>query len=133
MIRQKRPDVKNALSIVEAAQNDMKFTLSLQISEQSASTITRNIYESFRKIGDALLVARGVHAKDHVTPIKELLKLQVVTTRPIQLIDNLRKLRHNINYYGYNPSLPEVEDIISLAKSCFPPLVKEVLDIIKSF
>ncbi len=126
-IRYKRPDKKNALSIIDAAKKDMKFTFSLTPTEESGATIVRNIYECFRRLGDALLVARGIESKDHILPINELLKLRVFTDRPISLIDNLRRLRHNINYYGYSPKLIEVEDTISLAKSCFEPLLNEVL------
>ena len=76
-------------------------------------------------LGDALLTAKGTEG-DHAEQIKELLKLQVKTSRPIQLIDHLRQLRHNMNYYGYKATLIEIEDIISLAKSCFEPLYNEV-------
>ena len=123
-IRYKRPDKKNAFSILNAAKKEMNFTLSLPISEQSGATIVRNIYECFRMLGDALLVAQGFESKDHITPIKELLKLKVDTSRPINLIENLRSLRHNINYYGYAPKIIETEDVASLAKSCFEPLYK---------
>ena len=41
-IRYKRPDKKNALSILEAAKRDMTFTLSMQLTEQSGPTIVRN-------------------------------------------------------------------------------------------
>jgi len=125
-IRYKRPDEKNALSIITAAKKDMKFTLSLHPTEESGATIVRNIYESFRMLGDALLVAKGIKSEDHIAPIRELLKLQVSTTRPINIVENLRKLRHNINYYGYSPKLIEVEDTISIAKSCFNPLLAAV-------
>ncbi|MFH1275630.1 MAG: hypothetical protein ABIH82_00800 [Candidatus Woesearchaeota archaeon] len=125
-MRQKVPDKKNAESIIEAAERDLEFTLTLPVNEQSAATIVRNIYECFRMLGDALLVIKGISTKDHITPIKELLNLPVSTSRPIQLIDNLRKTRHNINYYGYKPSLEEVKDTISLAESCFSSLLKLV-------
>lgn len=131
-IRYKRPDQKNALSIVSAAKRDIDFTLSIKVTEESGATIVRNIYESFRMLGDALLVIKGVKSEDqkmsHVMPIKELLKLQVSTSRPINLIENLRQLRHNINYYGYSPKSIEVEDVISIAKSCFKPLLNEVIN-----
>lgn len=125
-IRHKIPDKKNALSIIEAAKRDMKFTLSIIPTEESSATIIRNIYECFRMLGDSLLVSRGIKSEDHITPINELLKLKVETKRPINVIDNLRKLRHNINYYGYKPRLIEVEDTISLAKNCFEPLLNVV-------
>lgn len=124
--RHKRPDRKNAQSIIEAAQRDMEFTLSLDVNEQSGPTIVRNIYECFRMLGDALLVAKGIVSTDHVKPIKELLTIKAKTKRPISLISVLRQMRHNINYYGYKPNLKEIEDVISIAESCFIPVVTEI-------
>ena len=125
-MRYNKPDKKNALSILEAAERDMKFTLNLKATDLSSTTIIRNIYECFRMLGDALLVSKGIDSKDHLAPINELLKLNVSTKRPINLIENLRRLRHNINYYGYKPRLEETIDVISIAESIFYPLVKTV-------
>ena len=127
-LRYKRPDMKNAISILNAAKRDMEFTLSLRISEESAATIIRNIYECFRKLGDSLLVSRGIESIDHIEPIKEILKLKVSTQRPIWLIENLRRLRININYYGYSPNPEEVRDAISIAKACFWPIHNKILE-----
>ena len=129
-MRYKRPDHKNALSIIEAAERDLQFTLTLKPSEAAAATIARNIYECFRMLGDALLVAKGIQSDDHIAPIKELLRLKVITKRPIYLIESLRILRHNVNYYGYNPKIAELDDAVSIAKTCFFPLLKEVKIII---
>ena len=126
-IRHKRPDKKNALSIINAAKRDMEFTLSLNVTQEAGATIVRNIYESFRMMGDALLVAKGIESDNHILPIKELLQLKVDTKRPVNLIENLRQLRHNINYYGYAPKLVEIEDAISIAKNCFKPLLNEAI------
>lgn len=104
----------------------MRFTLTLPISVDSTFTIVRNIYECFRMIGDALLVSQGIVATDHYEPISALLKMEVDTRRPISTIDNLRRLRHNINYYGYHPTIAEANDTIDIAKSCFKPLLNAV-------
>lgn len=125
-MRYKRPDKKNALSIIGAAERDMKFTLSMKTTEDSGSTIVRNIYECFRMLGDALLLSEGIESEDHIAPIRELTKLKVETERPINLVDNLRRLWHNINYYGYKPKLDEVKDVISIAETTFQPLLKTV-------
>ena len=70
----------------------------IEPTEESGSTIIRNIYESFRMLGNALLISKGIESQDYITQINELLKTKVSTSRPINLIDNLRRLRHNINY-----------------------------------
>ena len=126
MIRQKHPDKKNALSILNAASTQMEYTLTLESSDNSAFTIIRNIYECFRMLGDALLITQGIESEDHLAPIHELLKIRVETPRSITLVDHLRRIRHNINYYGYTPKKEEADDAISLAKACFEPLFNAV-------
>ena len=128
MIQHVQPDKRKALSLIQASENDIGFTLTLKPNKSSGNTIVRNIYECFRMLGEALLISRGIKSDDHILPINELMKMDVNTTRPISLLDNLRRLRHNINYQGYSPSVVEVEDVISLAKSCFEPLKKTVLE-----
>jgi len=118
-MRHKQPDKKNAQSMIASAKKTMDYTLTLSINEQSAVTITRNIYECFRMLGDAILAGKGIPSQDHILPIKEISQLAIDAKRPIALVDNLRLLRHNINYNGYNPTLAEVNDAISLAKACF--------------
>lgn len=126
-MRFKRPDHKNALSLIEAAEKKMNFTLKLELNEDSASTIASNIYECFRMLGDALYVKLGIQDASNKESVDELLELEVETTRPTNLIKTLKFLRHNINYYGYEPKLNEVADAINIAKACFNPLKEEVL------
>lgn len=125
-MRYKRPDAKNALSILESAKKTMDFTLTLEINEQSATTIARNIYECFRMLGDALLISKGIASEDHLLPIKEVSTIKIESARPIASVENLRILRHNVNYYGYAPKIPEVEDAISIAKACFYPAYERI-------
>lgn len=129
--RVKHHDKKNALSIISAAEREMQFTLKQPITDESAFNIIRNIYESFRMLGDAQLVAKGIVSQDHVQQIRELEILQVKTERPIKLINSLRRLRHNINYYGYTPTKAEAEDAVSIAHACFYPLLHKIKEELK--
>jgi len=124
--RYKHPDKKNAASIISASSKQMKYTLSLESNDDSAFNIIRNIYECFRMLGDAILVLQGRISEDHVEQIRVLENLNIQTERPIKLVDNLRRMRHNINYYGYAPKKVEADDAISLAKACFKPLLEAV-------
>lgn len=124
--RIKHPDKKNALSIAQATEREMYFTLKQAVTEESSFNIIRNIYECFRMLGDARLVSQGIKSQEHREQIRVLETMQVETKRPIKLIDTLRKLRHNINYYGYVPTKAEAEDAISIAHACFFPLLKEI-------
>jgi len=118
-MRVKKPDHKNALSLIIESENQMKFTLTIPVTEDSAFTVLRNIYECFRMLGDALLANQGLETTDHIEPLNALLKLNIDTKRPINTIDSLRRIRHNINYYGYHPTIIEANYAIDIAKSCF--------------
>lgn len=124
--RVKHHDKKNALSIVHAAEREMQFTLKQTITDESAFSIIRNVYECFRMLGDARLVSNGIVSTDHVEQVRELETIKVITSRPLKLIGTLRKLRHNINYYGYIPTKAEAEDAVSIAHACFNPLLREI-------
>lgn len=130
-MRIKRPDYKDAESLLEAARRDMHYTLSLKVTSDSTPTIIRNVYESFRMLGDALLISKGIESSDHVQPIQEILKLPIETKRPLQVIDHLRRLRHNINYYGYFPTVEEAEEVISIARGCFEDVCQKIKELVK--
>ncbi len=129
-MRKKYPDKKRALSLIESAKRDLNYTLKIIVNEESANTIIRNIYESFRMLGEALLLNKGIEFSDHISSINELLKLKITSDRPINAIESLRRIRHSINYYGYRATTSEVFNIVSIAKTCFAPLLKEVLKIV---
>ena len=129
--RMKHRDSKNAQSILDAAEREMQFTLKQPVSEESSFNIIRNIYECFRMLGDAILVSRGIVSQDHVEQIRELELIQVETKRPIKLIDSLRKLRHNINYYGFNPRKTDSDDAISFARTCFSKFAEGIKKLVQ--
>lgn len=124
--RSRFPDLVKAKSMIDAAEKDMKYVMSLLPSLEGGSTIIRGIYENFRALGDSLLVVKGIETADHKGMIQELMSLKVKADRPLGALDSLRRLRHDINYRGYIPSLDEVEEARSLSKSLFVPILKEV-------
>lgn len=132
MERIKFRDKQKALNLIETSIKDMNFTLKLPVSQSSSNTIIRNIYESFRMLGEALLVNKGVEFADHVQSINELINLNLDTSRPLNLLDSLRRLRHKINYNGYLSTIEESEEAISIAKSLFAEIKKEIKKVIEN-
>src|SRR3989344_4541591 len=129
MIRKRKPDKFKAQSMLIAAEIEVNFIKTLNPSTASASTIVRGIYEVFRMLGDALLLIHGKEASglDHHTQmVKELFTLQTNTSRPIQVLLNLKNLRHKVNYQGYIPGIEEIKDALSILDSCFNPILEEI-------
>ena len=124
--RFKHSDKKSAESIILASIRQMDYTLKLEPNDESAFNIIRNIYECFRMLGDALLVSKGLTSEDHIEQIIAIENLNLQTARPIKLIDHLRRMRHNINYYGFFPKKNDADDAISFARSCFNQIANAV-------
>ncbi len=130
-IRIKHPDKAHARSMLKAAKEEMEFTLTLESNDKSAATIIRNVYESFRMLGEAMLVKKGVSTTDHREQIQPLLSLDIKTVRPLQIIEQLRRSRHSINYYGYRPKKADADDAIDFTRKCFHTIFLEVHKIIE--
>ena len=126
MNRKKIPDIKKAESLVNSSLEDMKYTMTLKINNKSSNTIIRNVYECFRMLGEALLAKKGIESRDHIMPINELISFKINTIRPLNILDNLRKLRRNVNYYGYKSTSEDAKQAIEFAKSCFYPLLEAI-------
>ena len=124
-MRKRVPDPAHSRSLMQASEAEMNFIEKIKPTTEAASTIIRGIYECFRRLGAALLLIQGLEG-DHEQSIAELTKLIVPTKRPLLVLENLRKLCHDINYRGYIPSQADLEDVLSIQKACWAPILKEV-------
>ena len=125
-MRKRMPDVPKARSLIEASEKEMKYLETLEPVKEAGSTIIRGIYENFRRLGEALLFTQGFDATNHEEAINALIELNTKTGRPIQVLDNLRRLRHDINYNGYIPSENDIKDVLSIKESCWKPILSEI-------
>ncbi len=125
-MRKRSPDISKAKSLIQASEKEIAYVEKLAPTEEGASTIIRGIYENFRRLGEALLSLQGFDPDNHEEAIGALTKLTVKTTRPINSLDNLRRLRHDINYKGYSPSEADLTDVISIKESCWKPILNEI-------
>lgn len=129
MIRRKTPDKAKARSMLAAAVLDMEFIASLQITTKATQSIARGIYENFRILGDALLTAKGFETAgtDHHTQmIEALVKLNIKTPRPLLLLNELKRIRHKINYQGYIPTENDVKYVIDIKEALWNLVLDEV-------
>ena len=129
--RIRNPNIPKSITLITAAEQDMKYVLNLHPKIEAAATIIRGIYESFRMLGEAVLVFRGIETTEHTVMIGALTSLEIKASRPLGVLDNLRRLRHDINYRAYRPSMAELEDAILIAQTLFDPLRKEVIKLVQ--
>lgn len=135
MINPRTPDKAKAKSMIFAAELDMEFISCLPATTKSAQSIIRGIYENFRILGDALLTAQGFKTAgiDHHTQmIDALVRLDIKTARPLVLLKELKKIRHQINYNGYVPTENDTKYAIELKVAFWADVLSEVKKQIES-
>ena len=128
-VKVKVPDVLKVRSLVESAELEVSFLLTVEPSRSSSSTVVQGVYEVFRKLGEALLLFRGKEATgrdSHSMMIQELYSLPVSSSRSVHVLENLKSLRHGVNYDGYIPTIVEVTEALDIARELFDPVVVAV-------
>jgi len=125
------PDKSKAKGFVLRAEKDMKIILEMSKINGSTNLIIRDIYECFRMLGEALLILRGIKSEGHVLPINELIKFSETEGHNLRMLDSLRRLRHNINYYAYSATQSEGEEVLRIANKYFNILADKILEKIK--
>jgi len=128
------PNPAKAKSMLEAAERRLQFIKKVPVTEESADIVSEKCYDSFRMLGDALLIARGKKSArqgHHRTALNELLTLHARTELPLTTLLNLQELRRKIEYDGYQATISEAENAITVTNTCFQPLLEAVRKEIK--
>jgi uncharacterized protein (UPF0332 family) len=125
------PDKRKAEGFVLMAKSDLNIALQLSKFPGSENLIIRNIYECFRMLGEAILFSKGMKSSDHVLPINEVISFAEKQGINMKILDSLRRLRHNINYYAYAATKKEAEEVVKVAKENFNFLADKFLENLK--
>ena len=111
-LRRRSPDKARIRSMLEAAKRTSEYVCRLEINEESAAVVFRELYECLRQIGDALLWRSGWEPLKHTASI-EALKEEVGYV-DYEKLDRLRIIRNNANYRGYSVSVQNALEIKEL-------------------
>lgn len=109
-------DISLAKSLINSAENDLKFLRKLEINENSTRTIMSSYYGVLRSVLEAIGILNGYKMYSHeaFTYFLKEKNEDLIAGK----FDRFRKIRNKINYYGKDISVEEtkenVEEIIEL-------------------
>lgn len=111
------PDLQKSKSLVKMAKSNLEIVKQIPKTDNSASVILSQSYESLRQILEAIALTKGLKVYSHEAFTYFLLDLGEVSIS--EHFDRLRKLRNGVNYYGSpvslviaNSSLEKIEEIM---------------------
>lgn len=129
VLRKKQPDIEKIKSLIKSAEINAKVALKFPLTDDSATLIFREIYESIRQLGEARLLSLGYEPqKAHHEVSLEILKdMDIKEKIKLNHLDRFKKIRHDINYRGFMVSVSQAKEISDFWDKCG----KEVTEILK--
>lgn len=98
-VKKKGKDEARARSLSEEAEKRKKFVERISLSDEDANYIIENIYDVIRQLIEAKLSLEGYKSYSHEATVSYLKKLDF-SDNQIRFLDELRKIRNGIKYYG---------------------------------
>ncbi len=125
-IKRKEKNPLLAASLVKSSDKALIFVEKLLINEETAEHIVGDCYDIMREIIEAKLAQEGYKSYSHEASISYLAKHSQFTIAELDFLDNLRKVRNGIKYYGKEATALEAQQVLDFLKNMLPKL-KELL------
>ncbi|MBI2449723.1 hypothetical protein HYV49_05500 [Candidatus Pacearchaeota archaeon] len=113
-----------ASALVKSSEKGLRFVRKLEINEENSEHIVADIYDITRELIEAKLALDGYKSYSHEATILFLKKFKQFNESEINFMDNLRKTRNSIKYYGKEASPEDAEKTLKFMNSILPKLNK---------
>jgi len=125
-IRPRQIDIERIKSILKSAQANAKVVANMALNDDSASVIFREIYESIRQLGDAMLWMNGYGPLNHEVSLDALRSLDIKNKILLNHLSRFKAIRNDINYRGFTASQSQAKEIIDFWKKCTPEIIEKI-------
>lgn len=124
IIRSRQKDTEKIKSLINSAETNANVTKKIKLSEETATLIFREIYESIRQLGDAKWWSLGYEPSNHEISMKILEEFDIKDKIKLNSLDRFKKIRHDINYRGFRTTLNQAEEILDFWNKCGEEILK---------
>ena len=118
-VRKKEVD-KNLNRVLIESALDRKLFLEKEI--KTPKYVIENVYDTLRELIEARLALEGYKSYSHQATILFLKKFKQFNEFEISFLENLRKFRHGLKYYGKLASVSDSLKVLKFFKDIFSKL-----------
>ena len=115
-----------AKALIKSSEKSLKNIRRTKIDELNAESVVSDIYDVIRELIEARLVFEGYKSYSHEATILFLKKFKEFDEYEIDFLDNLRKIRNSIKYYGKEATEENALNTLKFMDSVLPKLKKLV-------
>jgi len=111
-VKKQQKDETLSRALIRESLDRLKFVKSLGVNETNAKYIVENSYDVLRELIESKLALEGFKSYSHEATIIFLKRFPNFKESEIKTMDNLRKIRHGIKYYGKNVDANKAKEIL---------------------
>lgn len=101
--------------------------MKISLTENSATPIFKELYESIRQIGDARWWSFGYEpVGSHEVSMEILMEMNIKESVKLNRLDNFRKIRNSASYRGYKVTVGQAKEIMDFWVSCTEELMNSI-------
>ena len=116
-LRPKQIDIEKIKSLINSSKSNADIALRIKLDEKSATVIFRELYECIRQLSEALWMLDGYEPKTHEIALESLKEIEIKNKLKLNHLDRYRKIRHDINYQGFQSTLEQAKEILDFWKT----------------
>ena len=126
-IRVRYPDKERIKSMIESAKINARIAKSIDLDEDSATLIFREIYESIRQLGDARLWQLGYEPRNHEVSMEVLKELDIKEGLMLNHLSRFKRIRNDANYRGFKVTVAQAKEITDFWNKCSIDIIRKIL------
>ncbi|MBI2040671.1 MAG: hypothetical protein HYT16_01080 [DPANN group archaeon] len=131
-LRKRFPDKEKIKSILESAETNMRIVKGVLPTEDSATLIFRETYESVRQLGDAKWWLLGYEPRNHEVSLEILKDMDIKERTKLNHVMRFKSIRNDANYRGFKISLVLAKEILEFWDLCAADIISELLKELKT-
>ena len=125
-LKPRNPDLPRIKSLIESARETAHAIRKVTITDQTATIVFREFYESIRQVGDARLWSLGFEPLSHDVSMEILAEMDIKERVKLNKLNRFRRTRNNANYRGYKISVEEAKEIAEFWDSCAGDMIRMI-------
>ncbi len=124
ILRIRQIDKEKIKSMIKSAEINANVAKSVHLTEDSATLIFREVYESIRQIGDAKWQLTGYEPSNHDISLEILKEMDIKDKLKLNFLDRFKNIRHDANYKGFRVLISQTKEIIDFWNSCGKEIIQ---------
>lgn len=132
ILRTRVIDNEKIKSIIESSEVNVKVAKTVSLTEDSATLVFRELYESVRQLGDAYWWVLGYEPSNHEISLEALKELNIKESVKLNYLNRFKQIRHDANYKGFRVTSFQTKEILDFWNSCSNDIIRIIKSKLKS-